>query len=66
LWIPTSAYSQKPVIALSREAPPVPDKKQKWILKAYLWTEHRVPNERARERTQGDEGVSSTIGETTI
>jgi hypothetical protein len=26
LWMPTSAHGQKPVIAVSREAPPVPDK----------------------------------------
>jgi hypothetical protein len=30
------------------------------------WTEHRVPNEGSRERTQGAEGVCSTIGGTTI
>jgi hypothetical protein len=28
--------------------------------------EYRVPNEGARESTQGDEGVSSTIGGTTM
>jgi len=28
--------------------------------------EHRVPNERARESTQGAEGVWSPIGGTTI
>jgi hypothetical protein len=35
---------------------------QKWILTAYHWTEHKVPNEGAIERTQGAEGVSSPIG----
>jgi hypothetical protein len=30
---------------------------QKWMLTAIHWTEHRVPNEGARERTQGAEGV---------
>ena len=36
------------------------------ILTAYHWTQHRVPNERTRERTQGAEGVCSPIGGTTI
>jgi hypothetical protein len=39
---------------------------QKWMLTAIHWTEHRVPNEGARERTQGAEGVCSPIGGTTI
>ena len=39
---------------------------QRWILTAYHWTEHRVSNEGARERTQGAEGVSTPIGGTTI
>jgi hypothetical protein len=39
---------------------------QKWMLTATHWTEHRVPNGRARERTQGAEGVCSPIGGTTI
>jgi hypothetical protein len=30
------------------------------------WTEHRVPNEGARERTQGAEGVCSLIGRTRV
>ena len=33
---------------------------------SHPWTEHRVPNEGARERTQGAEGVCSPIGGTTI
>jgi hypothetical protein len=32
----------------------------------YHWTEHRVPNEGARESTQGAEGVCSPIEGTTI
>jgi hypothetical protein len=36
------------------------------MLSANLWTEHRVFNGGARERTQGDEGVCSPIGGTTI
>ena len=39
---------------------------QKWMLTAMHWTEHRVPNEGARERIQGAEGVCSPIGGTTI
>jgi hypothetical protein len=30
---------------------------QRWMLSANHWTEHRVPNEGARERTQEAEGV---------
>jgi hypothetical protein len=30
------------------------------------WIEHRVPNEGAREKIQGAEGVCNPIGETTI
>jgi hypothetical protein len=36
------------------------------ILEAYNWVEHRVPNEGAREKTQGVEGVCSPIGGITI
>ena len=39
---------------------------QKWMLTAIHWTEHRVPNEGARERTKGAEGVCNPIGGTTI
>ena len=39
---------------------------QKWMLTAIHWTEHRILNEGARERTQGAEGNCSTIGGTTI
>jgi hypothetical protein len=39
---------------------------QRWIFTATHWTEHRVPNEGARESTQGSEGVCSSIGGTTI
>ena len=35
---------------------------EKWMLTAIHWTEHRVPNEWARERTQGAEGVCNPIG----
>jgi hypothetical protein len=37
---------------------------QKWMLAVIHWTEHRVPNEGARESTQGAEGVCSPIGGT--
>jgi hypothetical protein len=37
---------------------------QRLILAAYHWTEHKVPNEGARERTQEAERFSSPIGET--
>ena len=36
------------------------------MLTSIFWTEHRVPNGGARERTQGVEGVYSTTGGTTI
>jgi hypothetical protein len=39
---------------------------QKWMLTAIYWTEHRVPNEGARESTQGAKGVWSSLGGTTI
>jgi hypothetical protein len=39
---------------------------QRWMLTAYHWTEHRVPNEGARQRTQGAEGVWNPIGGTTL
>jgi hypothetical protein len=39
---------------------------QRWMLTAYHWTEHRVPNEGAQKSTQGAEGVCSPIGRTTI
>jgi hypothetical protein len=39
---------------------------QKWMLTAIHWTEHGVPNEGARERTQGAEGVCSPIGGSSI
>jgi hypothetical protein len=38
--------------------------KQRWMLKASHWTEHRIPNGGARERTQGAEEVCSPIGGT--
>jgi hypothetical protein len=63
--MPTSVCRQESDRALSREALPVPDKK-KWMLTAIHWTEHRVPNEGARESTQGAERVYSPIGGTTI
>jgi hypothetical protein len=40
---------------------------QRWMLSAYHWTEHnKLPNRRARERTEGAEGSCSPIGGTTI
>jgi hypothetical protein len=38
---------------------------QKWVLAAKHWTEHRVPNGRVRERTEGAEGVCYSIERTT-
>jgi hypothetical protein len=39
---------------------------QRWMLSANHWTEHKVPNGGARERTEGAEGPCSPIGGTTI
>jgi hypothetical protein len=41
---------------------------QRWMLTAIHWTDPqwRIPNEEARERTQGAEGVCSSIGGITI
>ena len=39
---------------------------QKWILTVIYWMEHRVPNEGARESTQGTKRVCKPIGGTTI
>jgi hypothetical protein len=41
-------------------------KMQKWMLTVVHWMKHRVPNEGARESTQGAEGVCSPLGGTTI
>ena len=63
--MPTRACWQKPDIAVSCEALPVPSK-QKWMLTVIHWTEHKVPNEGARENTQGAERVWSPIGGTSV
>jgi hypothetical protein len=39
---------------------------RKWMPIVIHWTEHRVPNERGRESTQGAEGVCIPIGGTRI
>ena len=39
---------------------------QKWMLTIIHWTEHKVPNEGARESNQGVEGVWSPIGGTSM
>jgi hypothetical protein len=39
---------------------------QKWMLTVIYLTEHRVPNEGARESIKGTEGISRLIGGTTI
>ena len=39
---------------------------QKWMLSANHWSEHKVPNWGARERTKGAEGACSNIGGTII
>ena len=36
------------------------------MLTAYHWTEHRVPKDGGRKRTQAAEGVCSPMGGTTI
>jgi hypothetical protein len=36
------------------------------MLRAIHWIEHMISNEGARESTQGDEGVCSPMGGTTI
>jgi hypothetical protein len=51
-------------IAVSCEAMPVPGKYRSGCSVIY-WMEHRVPNVRARESTQGVEGVCNPIGGTT-
>jgi hypothetical protein len=56
LWMPTSAYGQKPVIAVSGEAPQVPEKYR---------CVFSQPT-RARKRTQRGEGVSIPKGGITI
>ena len=66
LWMPTSACWQKPDIAVSWETLPVPNKYRGECSQPNHWTEHRVPNGGARERTQGAEGVCSPIRGTTI
>ena len=73
LWMPTSACWQKPDIAVFWNAVPVPEKYlcgrryfsgNHWRCSANHWTEHRVPNGGAREKTQGAEGVCRPIGGT--
>ena len=39
---------------------------QRWKLTAIHWTEHSIPNGWTRERTQGAEGVCSSVEGTTI
>jgi hypothetical protein len=39
---------------------------QEWMVTIIHWTEHKVPNEGARESTKGAEGVWSPIRGTTI
>jgi hypothetical protein len=39
---------------------------QKWMLSVIYWMEHRLPNEGAKESSQGDKGVRNPIGGTTI
>jgi hypothetical protein len=39
---------------------------QKWMLTIIHWTEHRIPNEGARESAQKAEGVCSLLGGTAI
>jgi hypothetical protein len=44
----------------------IPTRVKAWMLTAIRWTEHRVPNEGARESTQGVEEVCNPIGRTTV
>jgi hypothetical protein len=39
---------------------------QKWMLTVRYWMDHRAPNGRARESTQGAKGICNHIGGTTI
>jgi hypothetical protein len=38
----------------------------KWMLTVSYWMDHRVPNEEARESTQGAKGICNPVGGTTI
>ena len=65
MWMPTSACWQDPDIAVSWEALPMPNKYRSGCLQPSIGL-NRVPNEGARESTQGTEGICSPIGGTTI
>ena len=65
LHIPARFCWQDPDIAVSYEAMTVSGKYRSGCLVIY-WMEHRAPNERARESTQGAEGVCNPIRGTTI
>ena len=60
LWMPTSACWQKPDVAFSWKTLPEPDKYRGRCLQATIRLS-RVPNGGARERTEGAEGVCSSI-----
>jgi hypothetical protein len=63
LWMPSACWQQDSCLLWdSASAWQI----QKWMLIAIHWTEHRVPNGGARERTRGAEGICSPVGETTI
>ena len=64
-WVPgQQGYKEKP--CLEKKERERERKLQRRTLSTSHWTDHRVPNGGARERTQEDEGVCSTIGGTTI
>ena len=67
LWMPTrQAWQAWYSWAVCWEALPVPDKYRSRCSQPSIGTEHRIPNEGARERTQGAKGVCSPLGGTTI
>ena len=67
LWqMPTRACWQEPDIAVSCEAMPVPGKYRSRCSQSSIRWNTGPPNRRARESTQGAEGVCNPIGGTTI
>ena len=63
-WMPTSACGQTPDIAISEEAPPVPDKYRGGSSQPTIRLSTGSPVKEVE--TQGAEGVCSSIGGTTI
>jgi hypothetical protein len=63
LWMPRSACWPESDIAVSWEALPVPDIFRGGYSQKILWTESKVHNGRAKERTEEAEGVWNLIEE---